>query len=153
VVLASLKTVLTNALMTGSLRLPALELLLRMSPLAALQSLAMAWATGEMGAFAARLGRLSASSSSTYPYLAVSLSLLGNGTLAFLLNISSFATNRATGALTLTVAGNLKQCTTVLLGIVLFNVQVGVVNGIGMVVTLAGAAWYSKVELDTKGRR
>jgi len=53
----------------------------------------------------------------------------------------------------LTVAGNLKQCATVLLGIVLFNVQVGAVNGIGMVVTLAGAAWYSKVELDTKGRR
>jgi len=156
VIFASLKTVLTNALMTGSLRLPALELLLRMSPLAAVQSLAMAWATGEMGAFGTHLNLLSSSSlplASSYPRGSLFLSLLGNGILAFLLNISSFATNRAAGALTLTVAGNLKQCATVSLGIVLFNVQVGAVNGIGMAVTLAGAAWYSKVELDTKGRR
>jgi len=145
--------------MTGSLRLPALELLLRMSPLAAIQSLAMARVTGETGALGAHLALLStptsspAASTTSHPYATLFLSLLGNGILAFLLNISSFATNRAAGALTLTVAGNLKQCATVLLGIVLFNVQVGAVNGIGMVVTLAGAAWYSKVELDTKGRR
>jgi len=100
VVLASLKTVLTNALMTGSLRLPALELLLRMSPLAAVQSLAMARVTGEMGAFGAHLSLLStptslaASTTTSHPYATLLLSLLGNGILAFLLNISSFATNR-----------------------------------------------------------
>ena len=109
VVLASLKTVLTNALMTGSLRLPALELLLRMSPLAAIQSIAMARVTGETGAFVAHLGLLStptsslaASTTTSHPHATLFLSLLGNGILAFLLNISSFATNRAAGALTLT---------------------------------------------------
>ena len=41
---------------------------------------------------------------------------------------------------------------TILLGIVLFNVTVGVWNGLGMLMTLMGAAIYSKVELDSKGK-
>jgi len=81
------------------------------------------------------------------------LALLGNGFIAFVLNISSFQTNKLAGALTLTVAANLKQTLTILLGIVLFNVRVGMMNGLGMLITLVGAAWYSKVELDSKGRK
>jgi hypothetical protein len=50
----------------------------------------------------------------------------------------------------MTVCGNVKQCLTVLLGIVLFNVQIGLTNGAGMVVALAGAAWYSSLELRRK---
>lgn len=117
-----------------------------MSPLAAAQAMLVARATGELGAFTAAISE----GSITSPVL---LALLGNGVLAFVLNISSFQTNRLAGALTLTVAGNLKQCLTILVGIVMFDVRVGWTNGIGMVVTLLGAAWYSKVELDAKGRR
>lgn len=76
--------------------------------------------------------------------------LLGNGFLAFLLNITSFQTNKLAGALTITVCGNVKQCLTVLLGVILFNVKVGLLNGIGMLIALLGAAWYSKVEIDAK---
>lgn len=53
----------------------------------------------------------------------------------------------------MTVCANLKQCLTVLLGILLFDVTVGVWNGAGMLVTLVGAAIYSKVELDSKGKK
>ena len=146
VVLSALKTVMSNRIMTGSLALPALEILLRMSPLAALQSLLYAVATGEASAFSAWVveGHLTPS---------YGLALLGNGLLAFLLNISSFQTNKLAGALTMTVCANLKQCLTVLLGILLFNVTVGVWNGAGMVVTLVGAGIYSKVELDSKGKK
>lgn len=146
VVLSAFKTVMSNRIMTGSLALPALEILLRMSPLAAVQSFLYAVATGEASAFSAWVaqGNLTPSYSSA---------LLGNGLLAFLLNISSFQTNKLAGALTMTVCANLKQCLTVLFGILLFDVTVGVWNGAGMLVTLGGAAIYSKVELDSKGKK
>lgn len=117
-----------------------------MSPLAALQGLIYAWATGETGQIATLVREGLVPSS-------MILALAGNGALAFVLNISSFQTNKLAGALTLTVAGNLKQCLTILLGIVLFHVRVSVPNGIGMAIAVAGAAWYSKVELDSKGKK
>ncbi|CRK20147.1 hypothetical protein BN1723_021056, partial [Verticillium longisporum] len=36
------------------------------------------------------------------------------------------------------------QCLTVLLGIIAFGVEVHLFNGAGMVLTMFGAAWYSK---------
>jgi len=131
--------------MTGTLKLSAIELLYRMAPLAAVQSIFYAYVTGEFQG----VGRLVAQGSIT-PGLLVAL--LGNGVLAFVLNISSFQTNKLAGALTITVAGNVKQCLTILLGIVAFNVKVSSLNGLGMVVTLLGAAWYSWVELSTRER-
>jgi hypothetical protein len=143
VFLAALKTVATNKLLTGSLKLPALELLLRMSPLAAVQSLLWATATGEVSAFLTFTseGHLSKN---------LIFALLGNGFLAFLLNVTSFQTNKLAGALTLSVCGNVKQILTVVLGIVLFDVVVRPMNAFGMVVALGGAGWYSKVELDVR---
>lgn len=145
VLLSSLKTVVSNRLMTGNLALPALEILLRMSPLAALQSLVYAVSTGEASDFLAWV----AEGHLMLPY---GLALAGNGLLAFLLNVSSFYTNKLAGALTITVCANLKQCLTILLGVILFDVKTGVWNGVGMVVTLIGAAMYSKSELDSKGK-
>ena len=145
VLLASLKTIASNRLMTGSLALPALEILLRMSPLAALQSLVYSISTGEARDFVVFVGAGDLTSSSC-------LALAGNGILAFLLSVASLHTNKLAGALTMTVCANLKQCLTVLLGIVLFNVRVSVLNGYGMAITLVGAAVYSKVELDSKGQ-
>lgn len=133
--------------MTGSLALPPVEFLMRMSPLAALQALACAAATGEIGGFRALI---SSGDISLPPAIA---SLSGNGFLALLLNISSFNTNKLAGALTMTVCGNLKQCLTVGLGIFLFNVTVDWLNGAGMAVTMLGAAIYSKAELDNKKRK
>lgn len=140
------QTVATNRLMTGSLALPPLELLTRMSPLAALQCLFFAAVTGEFGRFLAFVAKGNLSTSSC-------VALGGNGLLAFLLNVSSFTTNKAAGALTMTVCANLKQCLTIALGILLFDVRVGLLNGVGMIITLAGAAWYSKVELASKGKK
>ena len=145
VVLASLKTIASNRLMTGTLALPPLELLLRMSPLAAFQSLLYSASTGEAANFLAyaKAGHLTPTNVAA---------LAGNGILAFLLSVASLHTNKLAGALTMTVCANLKQCLTVLLGILLFHTQVGKLNGYGMVVTLVGAGIYSKVELDSKGK-
>ena len=117
-----------------------------MSPLAAVQSLLYAILSGEGNAFLAWVqgGNL------TPRYV---LALVSNGYLAFLLNITSFYTNKLAGALTITVCANMKQCLTILLGVVAFNVHVGILNGCGMVIALVGAAIYSKVELDSKGKK
>lgn len=76
--------------------------------------------------------------------------LLVNAATAFLLNVVGFQANKMAGALTITVCSNVKQALTILFGIVLFHVQVGIVNAIGMLITIGGAVWYSKVELDNK---
>lgn len=133
--------------MTGSLALPPVEFLMRMSPLAALQALACATATGEVGGF----HKLITSGEISLP--PAFASLFGNGFLALLLNISSFNTNKLAGALTMTICGNLKQCLTVALGIVLFDVTVDMLNGAGMGVTMLGAAIYSKAELDNRAKK
>lgn len=143
VVLASVKTVATNRLMTGNLKLPAMEVLFRMCPLAAIQCLFYAAGSGEF----AKLREYSNEGAFSTGIL---VSIVGNAAMAFGLNLVSFQTNKVAGALTISVCGNVKQCLTILLGIVLFNVQVGIVNGFGMLVATAGAAYYSKVELDRK---
>lgn len=143
VVLASIKTVASNRLMTGTLKLSALEILFRMSPLAAVQCLLYAAASGEVTALRESLH----DGTFDWPFIAA----LGcNAAMAFFLNVVSFQTNKVAGALTVSVCGNLKQTLTILLGIVLFNVTVTPLNGVGMLITVVGAAWYSKCELDTK---
>ena len=168
VILAAAKTIATNRIMTGSLKMSPLETLMRMSPLSFFQALFIAWISGELsGAVDGAARSITAASTvardvavqaaaggqpggQETSLLALALALLGNGVLAFALNVTSFTANKAAGALTMTVCGNVKQCLTVLLGIVFFNVTVGFTNGLGMVVSLAGAAWYSVVELRAK---
>ena len=75
------QTVVTNRFMTGSLALPPVEFLMRMSPLAALQALACATFTGEIWGF---WDLITSGDIALAPALA---SLGGNGFLAFLLNI------------------------------------------------------------------
>ena len=81
------------------------------------------------------------------------LSLVGNGAAASALNLVSFETNKKVGALTVTVCGNVKQALTILLSIVWFQIPIRLMSGIGMFITLAGAGWYSKVELESKSSR
>jgi len=147
VLLACIKTVATNRLMTGPLNLSAMELLLRLSPLAAIQCMAWAYFTGELESL--RIFRqLEGGFSWSFAFL-----ILANALMAFALNVVSFQTNKIVGALAVTVCGNVKQALTILLGIVLFSVPVGLMNALGMLVTMVGAAWFSKVELDQKRAR
>jgi hypothetical protein len=166
------KTVATNRLMTGPRSLSPLEFLFRMSPLAFLQSVLYAYLSGELSSFS-----LSPPASMTFyyspdfslptyhtplpithsKYCCIAIFAI-NGIIAFALNISSFSTNKNAGALTMTVCGNLKQCLTMFLGILIFRVDVGWSNALGMMFALAGAAWYGIVELgqgedDKKKRR
>ncbi|KAI9313099.1 hypothetical protein BX666DRAFT_2020671 [Dichotomocladium elegans] len=93
-VLAALKTVVTNRVQVGRLKLHPLDLLLRMSPLAFVQTLIYSYITGEMALVA-----------ETKVTDKLFFALLVNGVLAFFLNVVSFTANKKTSALTMTVAG------------------------------------------------
>ena len=75
-----------------------------------------------------------------------------NGALAFALNYTSFTANKKAGALTMTVAANVKQILTVLLAVVFWGLEVGYINGVGIFVILAGGVWYGMVEIRGKKR-
>lgn len=147
VLLACIKTIATNRMMTGPLSLSPMELLLRLSPIAAMQCMAYAHLTGELHSLR-RFNQLEGGFS-----WSLVLGILINACMAFALNIVSFQTNKLVGALAVTVCGNVKQALTILVGILLFNVPLGMMNALGMAVTVVGAAWFSKVELDMKKQR
>ncbi|KAJ5466648.1 hypothetical protein N7539_009377 [Penicillium diatomitis] len=152
VILAAVKTVTTNRIMTGSLAMPSMELLFRMAPLAAVQSLFFAAVSGEIPVFLHAMSERNADGALSRTLITV-VFIVGNGLLAFVLNIASFQTNKIAGALTITVAGNLKQAITLALGILVFaDFTINVLNGLGIFLVLAGCACFSKVELDSKRR-
>ncbi len=137
--LAALKTVTTNRLQTAGLHFGALELLHRMSPIACVQSLMVAYLTGEFDRFEPRLlGNKGA------------LILLANGIIAFGLNMASFEANKRSGALTMTIAANVKQVLTVVLSVLIWHDPIGAMNACGIVLTLVGGLWYGRVELRGK---
>lgn len=147
--LAAIKTILTNRIQRNtSTPLHPLDLLLRMSPLACLQSLIYAGILNEPQRLYQLLQSLPPPSRNS---LAVKLAV--NGALAFGLNYVSFAANKKTSPLTMTVAANVKQCLSIILGVWVFRLQVGWMNALGIMVALAGGAWYAKVELSIKTRR
>lgn len=96
-VLAAIKTVVTNRVQVGRLKLHPLDLLLRMSPLAFIQTMLYSYATGEM--------ELVQEYFQTNLTTNVFFALLLNGIIAFFLNVVSFTANKKTSALTMTVAG------------------------------------------------
>lgn len=98
-VLAAIKTVVTNRVQVGRLKLHPLDLLLRMSPLAFLQTMLYSYATGEMA--------LVQEYCRTNLNFTAFMALLLNGVIAFFLNVVSFTANKKTSALTMTVAGKL----------------------------------------------
>ncbi|KAK6336450.1 UAA transporter [Orbilia brochopaga] len=143
--LAAMKTVVTNKVQTGRLRLSPLELLARMSPLAFLQTLLYSYYTGEMSK--ARTWFLTSYDNQK------GMILLLNGAIAFALNVISFTANKKTGALTMTVAANVKQILTIVISFAFYDLRVTWLNSIGIILTLVGGAWYAKVELEAKQNR
>ncbi|KNZ52093.1 uncharacterized protein VP01_369g1 [Puccinia sorghi] len=172
-ILASFKTVVTNVIQVGRLRLNPLDLLMRMSPLAFIQCILYAYLTGEMN----RVHIFAQSHMDRRKLLA----LFVNGLIAFGLNVVSFTANKKTSALTMTVAGqhssssfffphinistdsflflffifyskiaNVKQVLTILLAIIIFDLVITPLNLLGILITLIGGGYYAKIELERK---
>ncbi|CAG8459345.1 50_t:CDS:10 [Ambispora leptoticha] len=139
-ILAALKTVVTNRVQVGRLKLHPLDLLLRMSPLAFVQTVIYAYVTGELN----RVRSFSRTEMTT----SLVIALVTNGVIAFFLNYVSFTANKKTSALTMTVAGNVKQVLSIILAVVIFNLTITPTNGFGIFLTLCGGAW--KIELTER---
>ena len=125
-VLAAVKTVATNRLQTAGLHLNALELLHRMAPLAMLQACMAAYLNGEVAA-CRKFGLLEGNIDATVCGI-----LAANGAIAFGLNLISFTANKKVGALTMTVAANIKQILTLVLSYFCWKLHVGWMNVFGM---------------------
>ncbi|KAI0822433.1 TPT-domain-containing protein [Trametes gibbosa] len=168
-VLAALKTIYTNVLQSPPistkltqkdtlhniaatlvvpppLNLHPLDLLARMSPLAFIQCIAYAYLSGE---FSRMHGATLGGGAHSIGWWHILL-LLGNGCIAFGLNVVSFTANGKVGALNMTVAANVKQVLTIVLAVVVFNLTITRVNALGIVITLLGGAWYAGVEYHMK---
>lgn len=147
VVLSSLKGIVTNVLMVGPLKLHPLEVIWRMSLPSVIQCLIYGGLFGELG----RLGsfffqerNLPIGEPDAVPFAySASSKLLLNGLLAMWLNWVSFTANKKTSALSMTVAGNVKQALSIVLAIYIFNTRITRLNLLGIVATLIGGAWYS----------
>ncbi|KAK2460795.1 hypothetical protein APHAL10511_007265 [Amanita phalloides] len=121
-----------------------LEHLHFLSPLAFIQSLILAHWTGELG--------------TVYHFTRYHLShlqrifLLANGILAFGLNVTSFGANKRVGAVSMSVAANVKQVLTMLCAVMIFDLRITPTNALGIALTLAGGGWYTSIELREKKR-
>ncbi|GAA5928322.1 uncharacterized protein JCM15063_003850 [Sporobolomyces koalae] len=144
-VLAAFKTIITNRVQVGRLKLHPLDLLVRMSPLAFMQCVFFGWWSGELERV-----RIYGATEMTQQK---ATALLVNGAIAFGLNVVSFTANKKTSALTMTVAANVKQVLSIVLAVLIFNLALNPTNLLGIVLTLFGGAWYAKVELQEKQAR
>ncbi|KAG6826209.1 hypothetical protein H0H92_000704 [Tricholoma furcatifolium] len=136
-----------------------LHLLYLLSPLAFLESTLLAQFTGELGrvrefmfpqsrlltSVFARSMPVSPGISSTQLFF-----FLINGVMAFGLNVVSFSANRKVGALSMTVAANVKQVLTILCAVAMFDLPITPMNGIGIILTLIGGVLYTSIELKEK---
>ncbi|KAG0281500.1 UAA transporter [Linnemannia gamsii] len=144
-VLAATKTVVTNRIQVGRLQLHPLDLLLRMSPLAFVQTVIFSWMKGELDDVV--------SFCQTEMSWKLVFALLVNGIIAFFLNYVSFTANKKTSALTMTVAANVKQVLSIVVAVTVFNTTIGFLNGLGIMITLFGGGCYSYVEWSEKNQR
>ncbi|MCJ1352404.1 MAG: UAA transporter [Icmadophila ericetorum] len=142
--LAAVKTIATNRLQTAGMYLSAVELLHRMSPMAFIQVVVFIFVSGEHKGYPMVI-----LNSHDYGFHAANV-LLINGLIAFGLNWVSFTTNRQVGALTMNVAGNIKQVLIVVLSVLFWQLKIRPVNLYGIVLTFLGGALYSYWSIPTR---
>jgi hypothetical protein len=136
-ILAALKGIVTNEMLIGRLKLHPLDLLLRMSPLAFIQTMLYSIYLGEFSTFA----RLDLSAWQAYQ-------ITVNGAIAFGLSVASFTANKRTSPITMAVAGNLKQVLTVTSSIFIFSLKMTDLNIAGLILGVVGGMIYTKCSMD-----
>jgi drug/metabolite transporter (DMT)-like permease len=142
VILAALKVALSGEMLTGEMKLPPLDLLATMTPLALAQTFALALFLGELTDIHRRWDELIGSGA--WPPVILS------GLLSFTLNITSFKANKLTSPLTLSIVANVKQVLLIALSTVLFDVPVAPINAVGIVIVILGSMRYSMISLEEK---
>eukprot|EP01006_Ploeotia_vitrea_P054230 TRINITY_DN67865_c10_g2_i1.p1 TRINITY_DN67865_c10_g2~~TRINITY_DN67865_c10_g2_i1.p1 ORF type:complete len:376 (-),score=19.95 TRINITY_DN67865_c10_g2_i1:895-1980(-) len=144
--LAAAKVVVTNKFLTGGNKLDPIYLLSRLAPVSVLQMTVYGLLTGEF----CKVRKDWATVGGTNTALLIGFTSF----MSFFINYTNFMTNKTTSPLTLTVAGNLKQITTIGLAIVIFNTALTAANSSGILITVCGTAMYSYLSyLDKKKKQ
>eukprot|EP01041_Mallomonas_annulata_P003452 gene3452-6858_t len=142
VFLAALKAVVSGELLTGDLKLHPIDILSKMCPLALIQIGLVSIMTGEVSEIMSRWTELAQSA-------ALQVVLL-SGILSFSLNVSSFIANKVTSPLTLCIAANVKQVMLVAFGTLYFGDSVTPINGLGILIVIAGSFKYGLLSVQEK---
>jgi hypothetical protein len=142
VLLAALKSLSAEQLLTGDLKLHEIDLLSKMAPLALLQIGFLALVSGEVAEIYDRWGELSVTAAPQVVLL--------SGLLSFTLNVSSFIANKTTSSLTLSIAANVKQVLIVAFATAYFGDDIALLNGAGIVTVILGSSAYGYVSAYNK---
>lgn len=135
----ALKSVVQGILLTSEAeKLHSMNLLLYMAPIAALILLpfTLFW---EGNVLAVTVEKAKES-----PFILVLL--LGNMTMAYLVNLTNFLVTKHTSALTLQVLGNAKAAVAAVISVLIFRNPVTVMGMTGFVITIIGVVLYSEAK-------
>jgi hypothetical protein len=139
VVLASGKVLVSSEFLTGPLKMAPLELLSYMAPAALLQCLVLSYGTGEMAELASRWS----TELSPLVQWRPTVVLMASGILALGLNLTGLMAYQMTSPLTCCIAAAVKQILMILVGTIIFQTNVSMINGVGIATVLLGSAYYS----------
>jgi hypothetical protein len=144
VILAAAKVVCGGEMLRGEAQLQPMELLDWMAPLAAGQCLLLALTTGEISAIYYSWPQVNTRG--------VWMMVMGSGVASFTLNVSSLIANKLTSPLTLCIAANVKQVLMIVVSTLVFETEVTVLNGMGILLVLLASANYSFITLSEKAK-
>ena len=142
----ALKSVVQGILLTSEAeKLNSMNLLMYMAPMAALMLLPVSlYVEGNVAA--ATLAKASGD-----PRLF--LLLLGNATVAYLVNLTNFLVTKHTSALTLQVLGNAKAAVAAIVSVLIFRNPVTVMGIVGFGITIFGVVLYSEAKKRSRSHQ
>ncbi|KAB1217132.1 hypothetical protein CJ030_MR4G021189 [Morella rubra] len=139
----ALKSVVQGILLTSEAeKLHSMNLLLYMAPMAAMILLPFTlYIEGNVAAVTAEKAR-------TDPFII--FLLIGNATVAYLVNLTNFLVTKHTSALTLQVLGNAKSAVAAVVSVLIFRNPVTAMGMTGFAVTVMGVVLYSEAKKRSK---
>lgn len=138
----SIQSIVSSMILTGSMRLDAINMVYYMAPVSFVLILPFALFYEYAG--------LQLYDHSEFGFNYVVGSLITSGAVAYLLNICTFFAIKSTSPLTFTVFGNLKVVLVIVISVLIFKNEIGVMNGVGCFVAIVGIIWYNSIEYQIK---
>ncbi|CAN0387676.1 unnamed protein product, partial [Laminaria digitata] len=144
VLLAALKVVLSGEMLTGEMKMPPLQLLSRMAPLALCQMAFFAVAFGEVAELISNWETLKGGAA----FYVVAITGLGS----FSLNLCSLQANKVTSPLTLSILANVKQVLIIAFSTIAYSEPTTMLNVFGFVVVVVASTRYSMISVAERNR-